>query len=409
MRMVLRPEVMNCYDQDGYSRVEALRILGYDVRIMDIPVPIESMQGDYLKTRINHRSDTGARDLIRINAFKLVEFDVVVLLDLRAMIVKPLDDLIDLLILDKTSSNANSNFDPLLNRIELAHNSIIPTSSAIPGLSALYTREYSSVSPLNFKVGIYPGLFLVQPSMQVYQEFVSILMKADFRGDSGWGGAGIIDFPGDMTSSGLLSYYYDVLHPEEGLELNRCRYNNLGSTPYIRAEGQKVCRNQKEKAPNCQDCRTRGMDELSVANMSACRDPWSCYHHAEDMNSLRLCREMHSFWFKARRELEGAWKEHGGGGEFGYHPAKLANSENRARPQHFLGYCSGSGKAMYIPMVPPGIDKTKEGPALDTNDILHQFSGGATNEVRKPKKHFDPEAVIYQFSEGHPKQGKIGN
>ena len=408
--------VQDCYDQDGYSRVDALRILGYDVQIMKDPVHVQSeMKNTFLKKAIGASLETGERDLIRIHAFDMVNYDIVVLLDLRTLVTNPLDPLFDMLTYSlkkgKPSIDMGQSFDFLRDQIEFAHTTSRPTLSTINNLSVLFTRDYSSVSPENRKVGIHPGLFILKPSKSIYNDFVRILKQGDYRKDSGWGGTGIGDFWGGMTTRGIFSYYFDQLNPHLGLELNRCYYNNMGSAPFIRVEGEKVCRNMHETYPNCEDCRSRTMEVIKAINLSACRDPWSCYHHAEDIDTLRLCRDMHSFWFKARRELEGAWAQHGGGGEFGYVPSNLAQGKDRVRPLHFLGYCTGKGKEKYIRMVPPGIDEKKEGPALNPNDVMNQYGQGANNNVysiRKPKKHFDPEAVVFQFADGHPKQGKIG-
>ena len=77
------------------------------------------------------------------------------------------------------------------------------------------TRKYKPVQG---------GFLVLRPSMEVYDEFVQIIKKGDFRQGSGWGGVMGV-FYGSMTFQGLIPYYYDVLHPNEGVELNRCIYN----------------------------------------------------------------------------------------------------------------------------------------------------------------------------------------
>jgi len=405
MLALLHPSVKDCFDVDGYSRTDALQLLGYDVRTMDIPVPLDEIQNEFLRNQIPGAMESKERNLIRLQAFGLVEFDVVVLMDLRTLIVEKLDDLIDIVAFSNDESKGTDRLEGILQRVELVDASRSNQDQVLQQpISAIYTRDYSSVTPEKRNVGISPNLVVLKPSQTIYNEFMNILKEGDYRRDSGWGGSGIGGFLGDMTTRGILAYYYDILHPSNGIEVNHCRYNNMASNPYIRMNGSTVCRNGNEKPPNCQDCRNRSIQssDISVMNMSTCRDPWNCYHHSETTDSLRLCRNMHSFWFQTRRELENAWKEHGGGGKFGYVPSILAPAQDRIRPNHFLGYCAGSGKNHYIPMAAPGKELVENGPALDTNAILNQFATGLNDDgnkkIPKPKKRFDPMKVMYQFA-----------
>lgn len=74
------------------------------------------------------------------------------------------------------------------------------------------------------------GFLVLRPDMNVYNEFVSIIKKGDFRERGGWGGL-VGPFYGSMTFQGIIPYYYDVLHPNEAVELNRCVYNQMCDNP----------------------------------------------------------------------------------------------------------------------------------------------------------------------------------
>lgn len=174
-----------------------------------------------------------------------------------------------------------------------------------------------------------------------------------------------------MTTSGLLAYYYDIVQGgQTSVELNRCVYNSMADSPYIKVEGQTMCRSRVQllsdnvtldkaaatNVENCEDCRLRKMNDLRSVNLSVCRDPWACFHHMENMDQLRLCRNIHALWYRLRNEMEQNWVKYGPWGHGStYVPA--ARVENGPRPEHFLGYCKSRGSEGYIPMIPPVMPK----------------------------------------------------
>ncbi len=45
---------------------------------------------------------------------------------------------------------------------------------------------------------------------------------------NGWGGAGYGSFVGAKAMQGLMAYYYDLIRPNNAVELNQCRFNHMG-------------------------------------------------------------------------------------------------------------------------------------------------------------------------------------
>lgn len=77
---------------------------------------------------------------------------------------------------------------------------------------------------VNFKINEKPvqgGLLVLRPDKAVYEEYLEVLKKGDFREGKGWGGI-VGPFYGAMTIQGLLPYYYDILHPGQSVDLNHC-------------------------------------------------------------------------------------------------------------------------------------------------------------------------------------------
>jgi len=371
MIAIIHPDANQCYDQtlpdasgtlQSLTREDQLQSLGYKTYVRTPPVNVEDIEGEYLRSNIHHSQKSGAKDLIRLHAYTLEEYPVVVLLDLRSLIMKALDDIVEILMYGPAINNGR-----IWNGLDLSPKvdaSIVPTS-----VEAFFTRDYSSVSPQKWQYGIHPGLIVLRPSMITYNNLKAILKKGDYQFTTGWGGSGIGNFPGSMTTKGILAYYYDSIHQGQiSVELNRCVYNSMADSPYIKVEGQVLCRNRIQlgsdgktldpaavatsDANDCEDCRLRKMKDLKSVNLSVCKDPWTCFHHMENMDQLRLCRNIHALWYALRNELEENWVNYGPWGQgTTYIPAQRV--QDGPRPEHFLGYCKSRGSEGYIPMVPP--------------------------------------------------------
>jgi hypothetical protein len=184
--------------------------------------------------------------------------------------------------------------------------------------------------------------------MAVYQAFVDIVRKGDWRngkGDNGKGWGGKVGyFHGGMTFQGIIPYYYDYLHVGQAVELNRCVYNQMADNPKDEPKGkEKVtdgpfpCRtNQTE----CEDCRVRPFEDVVSSHFTECQKPWLCL--PQDVNTVRrqLCRELHHEWYTVRSDLEKSW------GRSGMGPGTW-------QMDHFFGYCKRMGKIGYQKIAQP--------------------------------------------------------
>ncbi len=76
------------------------------------------------------------------------------------------------------------------------------------------------------------GFLVIRPSMVAFEEFRAVIRKGDHTPRGGWGNSHIGNFWGGQTIQGILPYFYHSLHPEDGLEVNRCVYNCMVDNPY---------------------------------------------------------------------------------------------------------------------------------------------------------------------------------
>ena len=184
------------------------------------------------------------------------------------------------------------------------------------------------------------GFLVLRPSMEVYQEFVDIITKGEAIEYKGWGSL-VGPFYGWLTFQGLIPYYYDVLHPNEAVELSRCIYNQMADNPKDKRTVNDIpqgrCRTDQEE---CEDCRSRPVEDVVTAHFTLCQKPWNCLPQDNDIIQQRLCRKLHHAWYYVRSDLEKSWGRSGEG-------------NGTYQKDHFYGYCSKHGDKGYMRIEQP--------------------------------------------------------
>ena len=346
------PTLYAVHHPDAIACAAPLEALGYTLLARDTPVRVEDIQGDILRERIQKNGCCGERELIKLEAWTLVQYPVVVLLDLDVLIRKPLDGLFDFLL----DSSKVPPKDDLLWRGE--KETVIPET-----INLLYTVDYAMVSASRQVKPTQGGFVVLRPSMEIYQEFVGIVTEGDFRDRGGWHGK-TGKFWGAMTfqvrcgwvtwrverhdldlltlcfsslllHQGLMPLYFQILHPNTSVELNWCVWDNMCSPS--REDGKGKCLTQQE---DCEDCRNRPIDEVKLLHFTVCQKPWTCNLWPNNNIRSNLCRAFHHAWFLERAELERSWGRSGRG-------------SGTWNEDHFLGYCNSFGSRGYIPMEQP--------------------------------------------------------
>ena len=212
-----------------------------------------------------------------------------------------------------------------------------PPTSTTNTIDAMFTYDYNMVTPKVLYKPVQGGFLLLRPSMSVFQEFQQIIRIGDFRSGSGWGGQ-VGPFYGSMTFQGIIPYYYNVVHPNHGLELNRCYYNTMADNPRtektVNYVVQGPCRTGQPE-DQCQDCRTVPLSQIYSVHYTICQKPWSCLSHNEEMIQHRLCRSVTHEWYKMRYEYQNSVR---GDGTYDF--------------DQFYGYCHQSGSKGYRPIPP---------------------------------------------------------
>mmetsp|Transcript_207 Transcript_207/g.477 ORF Transcript_207/g.477 Transcript_207/m.477 type:complete len:500 (-) Transcript_207:321-1820(-) len=342
MYALVHPEAESCARP-------ALEPLGYEILLRDVPVPLEEIEGKFLREKVPSNGCCGEKEFVKIHAYTLIQHPVVVHLDLDTLVLKPMDRLYDVMINGAPKDGSNGEID-----VAFGDPLISSTSSSDSQINAFFTRDYNMAHSGQKHVGAQGGFLVLRPSLDVYDEFVAIIRKGDFHPNKGWGGLGFGPFYGSMTFQGIIPYFYDHLHPGTGVELNPCVYNNMAHNPRDKATKNDIvsgrCRdgyNRPDKHDECEDCRSRPFGDVFTTHFTLCQKPWECLPQSGDRIQERLCRKFHAEWYRVREDLETKM--------WGRKSVQLTNADEvvklrggRYQTEHFRGYCKQHGKNGYI-------------------------------------------------------------
>ena len=316
-----------------------LESVGYEVLVRDTFVRVEDIEGDFLREKIETNGCCGEKELIKLEAFTMTDHPIVVHMDLDTIVLKPFDDVFDLMLghaPDRPEQPQSDVTRPKGHGVAVMWNEL-----AIPDrIDAFFTRDYNMAHPSMRYKPVQGGLLVLRPSLDTYEEFRRIIQKGDFREGRGWGGK-VGPFYGSMTFQGIVPYYYDVLHPESAVELNRCIYNQMCDNPRDEPTIDDVVHGKcKTGEADCEDCRSLPLEEVHTAHFTLCQKPWNCVPNDGDRIQERLCRKLHHEWFRVRSDLEASW-------------GRTAIGSGSYQSDHFFGFCDSGFSTNYQRIVPP--------------------------------------------------------
>ena len=319
MIAIIHPTAMTC--------AKDLSSLGYKILERDTPIQIHKIQSQVLREGIVRSGCCQEKELIKLWAYTLTSYPVVVHLDLDTLVLQPMDELFDAMIYGSSKD------------VPVMFNKALPLK-----INAYFTRDYNMARPGKPHVGVQGGFFIVRPNTTVFQEYIDTIYTSRFIMGKGWGGKGFGNFYGAQQIQGLLPYYYDFLHPNEAVELNRCYYNAMGDNPRVKTTDGSLGKCKDTNTLQCEDCRDTPFDKIKSVHFTLCQKPWMCRYSTIDKKWRDYCNFMHHSWFRVRKSLEEGWKE-----EFGFRGGRKGDY----RVDHFYGFCTFAGVRGYLPLVLP--------------------------------------------------------
>jgi hypothetical protein len=314
-----------------------LQLLGYKVQVKTLPFSVENLTSS--KTIVEGEGCCGIEEFLKLYAFNMVEYKVVVHLDVDVIVLKSLAQLIDAV---------------LHRKVQVDLRTIPPSQQISADVDFLFVREYKTFNPSEptnrIKNGIQGAFFVVRPSQERFHHLIQILTETKYYGGQrGWNGERFGGYWGSAQIQGFLSYYYARHAVNCGVELDPCRYNTLGfDLRYLPVEAlveskiplnstslnNHTCRTGEIE---CEDCSTTNTDEILVAHLSRCYKPWWCRAYLHTPESP-VCDAAMKVWFKLRGDVDD---------RFGIGRPKIPESMYYMfKMTH--GYCQKRGKVGYV-------------------------------------------------------------
>lgn len=162
---------------------EPLSDAGFEILLRDAPVRKNEIRGEYLRKHIRKEWCCGADEFVKLYAYKIEDHPIVVHMDIDFVLLKPMDDLFDAMLLDPQASlQARS-------RIPLER----PADPWPERVDAFMTRDWGQVIP-GRKALFQAGFIVVRPDPKIFDLMVDTIKEGNFvQGFSranGWGGLG---------------------------------------------------------------------------------------------------------------------------------------------------------------------------------------------------------------------------
>jgi len=345
-----------------------LERLGYRVQIRDTPFNMTAIDNFELvdSQRIGC---CGEKEYLKLYSYLLLDYPVVVHLDLDTIVLRPMDDVFDFMSMTQPSATtklSSQEAKSFARRYGMWMNKTLDRSSTHwspeiletpEQINFMFTRDYNMVDPpllKPFQIGVQGGFLIVRPNQRDFNRMVHIIKSGGEFKEARWGyetlkGGGYGGYYGAATIQGLASYYYD--HHEKAkrsLELNRCKYNTMVDKHLFFNEQEEYnrtfCTTTEE---TCEDCRKTKLEEIFTSHFTECGKPEFC----EDQSLDTLCGQLLHEWHKIRLSLEMEWMNRFSSLSNSPYVPKLMGSKPNTLQHKTMGHCKGHFQ--YIPMVFP--------------------------------------------------------
>jgi hypothetical protein len=301
MVALVHPDAMAC--------VPLLTLLGFTVQVRETPFDLIANQ----ELRIAQGNGCcQEKEYLKLYSYLLLEYPLVVHLDLDTIVLRPMDDVFDVMLLKDDDDARRRHFARTSSMWFQNDTTFMPNQ-----IDFMFTRDYNMVEPPKKQVhqmGVQGGFLLVKPSRDDFDRMLELIRSGGdgYTIEDGWGGkdVGYGGYYGAGTIQGLTSYYYGhVGNFSRAVELNRCYYNNMADNPhfYNTQLRQTLC-TTLEPNLTCQDCRITPLEDIFTAHFTVCGKPdWCGIVRPDERPNARLCMELFREWHRIRLSLEMEW------------------------------------------------------------------------------------------------------
>eukprot|EP00797_Seminavis_robusta_P002398 Sro1148_g246450.2 (309) ;mRNA; f:3924-4850 len=299
----------------------------------------------------------GHNELLKLHAFSFTNHSVVVQLDLDTLLLRPMEELFDVMI-----HPPHTLAGKWARRSLVTSGAIAPTYQPVVPITemtfeAFYTKDYNMVPQgQEDRIGVQGGVMIVRPNITRRDELIAMAKSGNFFGGrgaskekSGWFRSGYgLHIYGAMTIQGLLAYYYDLVAHENAVELHRCKYNQIVDNPrrssihHVYPRRTSLDPNATEYDTTCRDgrldcedvqCQMWPVVDTRIAHYTYCKKPWDCTEISEKpmYKGEATCQRLFQSWFDVRKMVKG--KE---------------DAKGSHHPDIFKGFCDKKNEYIHL-------------------------------------------------------------
>ncbi|KAG7355499.1 hypothetical protein IV203_000185 [Nitzschia inconspicua] len=339
-----------------------LQNLGYRVQIRETPFNASAIPNEDL--RIAQKNGCcGAKEYLKLYSYLLLDYPIVVHLDLDTIVLKSMDQVFDMMTENKPTTKQRQQFASESTMWFKNATTATALTTMPKRIDFMFTRDYNMVDPPSKQVhqmGVQGGFLLVRPNRRDFDDMVNLILSGGdgYTISNGWGQPkddAVGGFYGAGTIQGLASYYYGrVENGTRSVELNRCYYNTMVDNPHsFNKHLNKTLCTTLEPDLSCEDCRQTTLEKVYTAHFTVCGKPeWCSVVDPDSKKSGRLCMELFREWHKVRLSLEIEWMK-----KFSNYVPDLvhvnaSDSRDKYLRSFFHGHCRGGE---YVPIRFPNL------------------------------------------------------
>ena len=378
---------------DAIECIPIMTSFGYRVQVRDTPFNISDIKNpELIEAQGNGCCDE--KEYLKLYSYLLSDYPVVVHLDLDTIVLRPMDDLFDIMTTKttaKTKTKTSLKEDDIERFAQTStmwmkqnnnntgiNNKTIQWSSSSSSSSLslstknkiltkpeqinfMFTRDYNMVDPPRkevYQIGVQGGFLVIRPNQRDFDRMVNIILSGGhgFDGGEGWGGRELAygGYYGAGTIQGLASFYYDYYeNSTRSVELNKCYYNTMVDNRYHFDKDLKknVCRTTED---TCENCRETNLEKIYTAHFTVCGKPEWCHTwDPKKSEEGRLCGALFREWHKVRLSLEIDWMKRFDGYVPKLNGVNPTESREKYLESNLMGHCKDGN---YIPLRYPNSD-----------------------------------------------------
>ena len=249
----VHPDARNC--------TEAMETAGFRVLLRDTPIDPAQIRNPTYRDQMMESGCCGEKEFLKLYAYTLHEYPVVLHMDMDMVVLRPYDHIIDAFLAPDDTP-------------KIVPDAMWPEDRGrTDRVGIAFTHDYSTApaGKRQYEYNIQGGFLIVRPNQTTFDELKAIVLKGNFN--DGWYDRSLKlkhrRWYGGETIQGLLAFYYRAYQAPQALELDRCVHNAM-SEPSHDKWGNCFSITNFTTAECHTDCQTMNLSDIYSIHYTNC-------------------------------------------------------------------------------------------------------------------------------------------